>query len=167
MGYCRQNQKTQNNMLRVLYSKKRRDNIDYLYKEKDITKCYNLYLNQQTKMAWEIITGKKRSNIELKESNVRIGSDRHGKILRKFEMKKTNTKWGDRSARNIMTKILNYLEKEIKLTTDQRRREIYPKKEIKRLWNSKTENEIDNFIGNQENLIIIVKNYKGAEQDNV
>lgn len=135
-------QRTQNKIIRVLYNKKRTENIDCIYEELNIGNCYDMYLHRKTEYAWNILKGTKKSNIktEFRETQDDAVQTR-GNRRRTLVERRKQTNWGRRSTENITIKILNHLERKGGLLTNLSSTYSYPRKEVKNLWKSLSKEE--------------------------
>lgn len=125
-------QRTQNNMLRILYKRGRRENIDDLYDSLNVRDCYTLFLDKMAKVAWHILKDEKDSQVKLekKKRETQVTT----RLQERLNTRKWNTEWGRRSSEGIMAKMCNFLDKKIALVTSLENWCRFPKKEIRRVW---------------------------------
>lgn len=122
-------QRKMNIILRILFNKERKENIEIWMKENKIMNCYAMYLNNITKKAWKTIRNEQRGRIILDEKERKEGSicTRANEITQ-IEVKRWKTNRGKRANVKRMAEVANKLEKKIGMITRAKKRKNILKK---------------------------------------
>lgn len=134
-------QRKQNVILRIIFNKKRTENIQRWMKKNKILDVYAMNLNKNTKNVWKKLNSRNLTEIwKLKEKINRYQMDTRNSEVRSLEILRWNTEKAKRSHCRRMIQIANLLEKEgetkIKPITNRDKNNIYPKKKIRAWWNN-------------------------------
>lgn len=134
-------QRKQNVILRIIFNKKRTENIQGWMKKNKILDVYAMNLNKNTKNVWKKLNSRSLTEIwKLKEKINRYQVDTRNSEVRSLEILRWNTEKAKRSHCRRMIQVANLLEKEgeakIKPITNRDKNNIYPKEKIRSWWNN-------------------------------
>lgn len=140
-------QKKQNTILRILYGKRKDENIDYLYKQKNIKNINQLLVTKLSVLVWSIqAEGGNRGELVLNEKKRATNIILRESVTNRLLTPKWLTNIGKRSLSRQLPRIANHLEQAIRTTVTPGVYKYYPKRRITAYWLSVREDDLDQFI---------------------
>lgn len=138
-----------NVIIRILFNKKRKENIEKWLSSQKIFSVYMLYCNNITKKIWKSIQNNEKGAIKvtekpLKTEGVKTRTD--GRI--QIQKNRWRTMKGKRGNLKRMVEIANKLETEHNFIQKVKMGNKFPKNLIKDIWLSRTDMELKNMFWN-------------------
>lgn len=138
-----------NVIIRILFNKKRKENIEKWLSSQKIFSVYKLYANNITKKIWKSIKNEEEGAIKVTEKPLRkdgVKTRMDGRI--QIQKNRWRTMKGKRGNLNRMVEIANKLEMEHNFIQKGKIGSKFPKNLIKEIWLSKTDIELKNMFWN-------------------